>query len=367
MHQFVPALSPHDATGNHTLLLREALRKAGWRSEIFAEATHDELRGESIRVERYPSYAAPGDVLIYQFATSSMVGELVGQRSEPLVIDYHNITRPELYGAWDPPAERRSAEALDQLSELAPKAALGLAHSAFNERDLLAAGCKRTTVVPVLFDTDRIAAPVDPRIAERLSRAKTRGGADWLFVGRVVPPKAQHELVEALWAYRRLYDPFARLHLVGSAPAARYLGALRAYAADLGLREAVTLPGEVSEAALGAYYATADVYVSLSRHEGFGIPLVEAMAAGVPVVARDTGAVASTLGDAGLVLDWIAPGRVAAAVHRVVSDRALRDKLTAAGRCRAEHYVRDRAEAAILAALANVAGSPDVICERAAG
>jgi len=101
-------------------------------------------------------------------------------------------------------------------------------------------------------------------------------------VGRIVPSKAQHELVKALWAYRRLYDPAARLHLVGGTSSFAYLKALRGFVGELGLTEAVRMSGDVSDAALAAYFAAADVYLSLSVHEGFGVPLVEAMAAGCP-------------------------------------------------------------------------------------
>lgn len=360
VHQFVPALIPRDATGSHTLLLRQALRDAGWRSDIFAEATHDELLAESIPLDQYPQHAAPGDVLVYQLSTSSAVAEFLLARPEPLVLDYHNITRPELSEAWDPEPARRSAEGLRQLADLAPRSVLGLADSRFNEDDLVAAGCPRTAVVPVLVDLDRLVAPADRRTADRLAAAKATGGADWLFVGRVVPSKAAHDVVKALWAYRRLYDPAARLYLVGSTPSNRYLASLRAFVADLGLQEAVRITGEVSDEALAAHFEAADVYVSMSLHEGFGVPLLEAMQVGVPVVARPAGAVADTVGDAGLLLDRTDPTTVAAAVHRVLTDRALRDRLVAAGRDRVVVHSLADAGRRTVEAIATVAGAGNV-------
>ncbi|MGH9081735.1 MAG: glycosyltransferase family 4 protein [Acidimicrobiales bacterium] len=362
VHQFVPALIPRDATGSHTLLLRQALRAAGWRSEIFAEATHDELAGESHYYEEYGDHAEPGDVLVYQFATSSAVADYLLDRPEPLVLDYHNVTRPELLAAWDAEPARRSAEALRQLRRLAPRAALGIAVSAYNKRDLLAAGCRRTAVVPVLVDLDRLAAAPDPRVVERLAASKRQGGVDWLFVGRVVPSKAPHDAVKALWAYRRLYDPRARLHLVGATPSRRYLSALRAFVGELGLRGAVRVAGEVSDTALAGYYAAADAYVSTSRHEGFGIPLLEAMRAGVPVVALAAAAVPATVGPAGLLVDRPDPGRLAAAVHRVVTDGALRARLVAAGRDQVAAHGLDVSGRMAVAAIGEVAGEAPVPC-----
>jgi len=358
VHQFVPALLPRDATGSHTLLMRQALRDAGWRSEIFAEATHEELFGETIRVEEYPAHAAPGDVLVYQFSTSSMVADLLLDRPEPLVLDYHNVTHPELYASWDPVSESRSAAALEQLFRLAQRSALGMADSKFNEADLVAAGCPRTAVVPVLVDLDRLVAPPDRRVAAHLAAGKAGGGADWLFVGRLVPSKAQHDLVKALWAYRRLYDPSARLNLVGPTPSRRYLSSLRAFVADLGLSEAVHITGEVSDAALAAYFDAADVYVSLSVHEGFGVPLLEALRVSVPVVALRAGAVGETLGDAGLLLDRTEPVLVAAAVNRVLSDAGLRERLATAGHTRVGTHTLAGCGRLAVDAIASVAGPP---------
>jgi glycosyltransferase involved in cell wall biosynthesis len=358
VHQFIPTLNPRDATGSHTLLLRDILRAAGWRSEIFAEAIHDDLAAEAYKHWMYPEHAAPGDVHIYQFSTSSAVAAYLAERSEPLIVDFHNFTAPEHFRGWEPHSEVRAAQARDDLNLLAHRTDLGLADSHFNERELQRAGYRRTTVVPVLVDYRRIGAAPDPRVAAALGAAKATGGADFLFVGRIVPSKGQHELVKALWAYRRLYDPAARLHLVGGSSSFAYLKALRSYVGELGLGDAVRIAGDVSDAALAAYFAAADAYVSLSVHEGFGVPLIEAMAADVPVVTRDVGAVAETVGDAALLLAGTDPTYVAAALHRVRTDTALRAHLIAAGRARLPRYAADAVAPQLVAAVASVAGTP---------
>jgi len=361
VHQFIPTLNPRDATGSHTLLLRDILRRAGWRSEIFAEAIHDDLAAEAYKHWTYPDQAAAGDVAIYQFSTSSVVASFLAERTEPLIVDFHNFTAPEYFRGWEPHSEERAARARDDLALLAHRAELGLADSRFNERDLRRAGYHRTTVIPVLVDYRRVgaAAAPDARVAAELAAAKEEsGGTDILFVGRLVPSKGQHQLVAALWAYRRLYDPAARLHLVGGSSSFAYLKALRGFIADLGLVDAVRITGDVSDAALAAYFGAADAYLSLSAHEGFGVPLVEAMAAGVPVVARRVGAVAETVGDAALLLDGTDPAYVAAALHRVVADASLRRLLTDAGRRRLPAFGLDAVAPQLVEAVASVAGPP---------
>jgi glycosyltransferase involved in cell wall biosynthesis len=361
VHQFVPTLNPHDATGTHTLLLRDILRRAGWRSEIFAEAIHDELAAEAHKHWMYPEHAATGDVHIYQFSTSSAVAGFLAERSEPLIVDFHNFTGPEHFAGWEPHTEERAAKARDELTLLAERAVLGLADSDFNERDLQRAGYRRTTVIPVLVDYQRvgIGSGPDPRVAAELAATKASlGGTDILFVGRIVPSKAQHELVKAFWAYRRLYNPAARLHLVGGTSSFEYLKALRGFINDLGLADAVRITGEVSDSVLAAYFGAADAYLSLSAHEGFGVPLIEAMVAGVPVVARAVGAIAETVGDAALLLPSSDPSYVAAALQRVCTDEVLRQRLIAAGRRRVETFSVEAIAPRVVAAVASVAGAP---------
>lgn len=359
VHQFLPALNPHDATGTHTLKLREILREAGWRSEIFAEAVHDDLAAEAYKHWMYPEHAAAGDVAVYQFTTASAVAPYLAEHGLPLILDFHNFTSPELFAGWEPGNVARAAQAEEDLALLAPEAILGLARSAYSERTLRHAGCRRTEVVPVLADYGRVTATADPRVAAELAARRTvEGGADVLFVGRVVPSKAQHELVKALWTYRRLYDPAARLHLVGGTSSYEYSKSLYDFVEDLGLASAVRFTGEVSDGALAAYYAAADVFLSLSVHEGFGVPLVEAMTAGLPVVARGAGAVEQTVGDAALVLESGDPAYVAAALHRVCTDDALRRTLTHNGRRRAAELQGDEVGRQFVDAIAEVLGRP---------
>ncbi len=205
------------------------------------------------------------------------------------------------------------------------------------------------------------------RVLRRLRLAKTDGGIDLLFVGRLVPSKGQHQLVKALWAYRRLYDPKARLHLVGSTPSRTYLNALRSYIQDLGLTEAVRISGEVSDNALAAHYAEADIFLSLSVHEGFGVPLVEAMKAGLPVVALAEGAVSGTVAQAGLLINRTEPSYVAGVVAHLVAHPELRARLVAAGERRCEELSAERAGQLAVEAIATVAGPPPRRSEALAG
>ncbi len=147
--------------------------------------------------------------------------------------------------------------------------------------------------------------------------------------------------------YRRLYDERVRLHLVGSPVGSRYGEAMERFIGSLGLEASVHITGPVRPGELEAYFRIADAFVCASDHEGFCVPIVEAMAHGVPVVAGCSGpygggAVPETVADAGLLLDSKDPLRLAAAVHRVVTDPELRERLRSAGRRRAADFALDR-------------------------
>jgi len=330
VHQFVPALLPRDATGDHTLALRDALRSAGFESDIYVEAADDNLWHHATYFERYPERAKSGDILLYQLSTASPVAEFLLTRPERLVLDYHNITPASFYDGWEDHTSAKVALARLQMAELAPVAILGIADSAFNASELRQFGCRTTSVIPILVGIDDRAPVVDQAELDRLG-ALHGSGTVLLFVGRISPNKTQHHLVEALFLYRRWYDPDARLHLVGPAFTESYVKAVFAFADELGLSDAVRHGSHLSDAELAAWYADADVFVCLSEHEGFCIPLLEAMRSGLPIVAYAAGAVPETLGDAGLLLGSKRPSVVATAVDRIRRDRSLVDQLTAAG------------------------------------
>jgi len=339
--QVIPSLASRDAIGVHTRALTEALRAAGVESDIFyGNCTPDMASVGKPLVEL--GRASRNRWLLYQSSIGSPVYDVLATRTEPKLVNYHNITPASLLAPWEPNVGYEVSLGRTQLERLAPESRLAVADSAFNETELVEAGYHHTAVVPLLIDMTATGADPDPELAARLAGAKDRGGADLLFVGKISPHKAPHDLVKMLAVYRRLYDSQARLHLVGSPLGERYGPALAAFVDELGLAGAVSVTGSVSAAELEAYYQAADVFVCASDHEGFCVPLVEAMGHKVPVVAYGVTAVPETVGDAGLVLEDKEPLRFAAAVARVVADDKLRHKLAEAAARRVASFSLER-------------------------
>jgi L-malate glycosyltransferase len=295
--------------------------------------------------EPYTSWKpTPDAVVIYQMAIGSPVADRLTTDDVSLVIDYHNFTPVEFFASWEPPLTRGSQWGRAQLEVLAPRAVLGLADSSYNESELIAAGCATTQVAPILIDTTEFDRDLDPDLVDQL----TSPHPTWLFVGRIAPNKAQHDIIAALAAYHRHYDPTAQLRLVGGTSSPRYEAALRAYATDLGIAHAVDITGPVTPAELTAHYATADVFCCLSDHEGFCVPLLEAMHHQLPIVAHASTAIPETLGNAGLLLDDKQPTTVAAAAHRALTDTHLQHTLTTNATHRLEHFHLDNTRTTIL-------------------
>ena len=329
IHHFVPVLHRGDAVGRHTLRLRDATRRRGVRSEIFVDTVDDETADETVPVLSYPDRAEPGDVVVYQFATASAMAPWLAGRPETLVVNYHNVTPPELMAPWDNHLALGQLRAQGDLRLLAPRTALAVADSVYNEAHLAAAGFARTAVIS---PSAALHAAVTAAAGARGRRAAR--GTRWLAVGRVSPNKALESTVAALAVARAHGDPGATLQLIGKPATDSYVAALHRYVAELGLATAVEFAGHASDATVAAAYASADVLVVTSEHEGFCVPVVEAMAAGVPVVAFDQGAVPEVLGGAGVLVSDKDPYALAAAIAALLRDARRRDDLVAAGRQR---------------------------------
>ena len=346
VHQVVPSLLAGDAVGTHVLGLQQGLRQRGIVSDVFAEATIAETEALARpAAELLDGDRQPGTVLLYHFASGSGLADRLAERPEPLVVVSHNVTPPHLMAAWDPEVAWELVWARRQLAELAGRAELGIGVSEFNAADLRRVGYRRVAVAPVAIEPARWPSGT--------TGAHT-GAPVVLYVGRVAPNKGLLELVAALGVLRRVV-PDVRVVIVGSTESVpAYSRAVRSLASDLGVEEAVTLTGRLDDAGLAAAYASADVLCSLSVHEGFGVPLLEAMHAGVPVVARAAAAVPETAGGAALLLPDAEPSLVATALHRVLTDDDLSARLVEAGHRRVAATDSALPVEALLSALATL-------------
>lgn len=321
LHQFTVGAAPGDAITDHVLLLRRWLREDGFHSEIFAESIDPTLAGE---VHSYLKYrpVRPGEIIVLHHSIGSAVVDYLLSLDVRILLIYHNVTPVEFVRGVDPALAAQLEKGRAQLIDLAARTILGLGVSRYDELELQDAGFSPTGTLPIPLEESRYQVEPNPHLLERYQG----DGPNLLFVGRLIPNKRQEDLIRLLYYYHRIV-PSARLFLVGSPWVPVYADWLRDLAGELGLSEAVIFAGHVSQRDLVTYYHLADVYVSMSEHEGLGKPLIESMYFGVPVLAYAAAAVPETMGGAGVLFHKKDYEALAELVDIAVKNREFRERI----------------------------------------
>jgi len=341
IHQITPALLYGDALGNQVRALREVFQSWGYRSEVYTD--HADPR---LPYHGYPSselHAEPDDVIIFHYAVGSVLTEWVKDLPCRVLIYYHNITPIRLARGSDQWMRERLHQGRAELLWFKDRP-LTLAASEYNRRELCDLGFQNVHVVPYLIDFEQMRASAESPAGQRIvSRYRSDGWVNWLYVGRIVENKKQDDLIAAFNYYHRLINPHSRLLLVGhSLNNDFYRADLEVSIAMWSLRS-VELCGHVGlHEGLGGYYRSADVFVSMSEHEGFGIPMIEAMDFDVPVLAYKSSGVPFALNGAGVLFTEKRFDVVAELVHVVLSDDQLRARVIERQRQRVAELQHDQ-------------------------
>jgi L-malate glycosyltransferase len=352
--QWVPALHRGDEIGDSARLMRDAFRRWGHDADVWAPDIDPELAGDGRPYERFEQRAGAGpeDVVLLHYALPSpLTADLAGFPGRRVLL-HHNITPPEFFVPWDAEMVRICRLGREQVGTLRGRVDLALADSEFSRRELEALGFEKTGVLPIYLDFERYREPPNPVLMRQLDDERT----NLLFVGRLAPNKRQEDLLRLVSFWKRFLSPAVRLVLVGRPPRREtgegralrrhYQDALVAFAWEEGLRpEDVVFAGHVEHDELVACYASADLFVSMSEHEGFGVPPVEAMLMDVPVVARRAGAVPFTMGGAGVLFDGGDLALAAELGRRLLDDPDLREKVLAGQRRRLPAFAPAAVEA----------------------
>ncbi len=329
--QLVPAYHRGDAIGDEATHLRRFFRSLGAASDIHRLSCDRELEAESKDFGAFPAPAAT-DITILHFALPSPLTSAFRGLASKKVIIYHNVTAPEFFEAFSAELARICRLGREELASLAPVTDIALADSPFNARELAELGFKEARVFPLYVDFAKYEKPPNAFVHRLLRDDRT----NILFVGRVAPNKKIEDLIKVTFYYKKYISPLVRLIIVGktsSLPA--YYRSLVRLASEFHLQpEEVRFLGHVPDDELFAAYRAADVFLSLSEHEGFCLPLVESLVFDVPVVAYDATAVPDTLGDAGVLVREKRVDRLAELVAAAAHDPALRAKIVAGQRAR---------------------------------
>lgn len=331
--QVLCAAGPVDAVTGQALAWREQFQRWGWRGRDFSARMPRGMRRKHVRT--LGQFEPREGVVVIHFSGYGQGLERLFHSPRRTLLVYHNVTPEEWFWPHEPVEAVGCRLGREQLREFAPQADGLVAVSHFNADELRAISGRQAEVIPILFDRDRLGPPGAGQNAPE--RRGSRAGPTILFVGRLTPHKRQDLVIRAFAEYRRR-RPEARLMLVGH-PVSPAYGQALAELADGLAPGAVSFEAGLTVEELAERYRAADAFLCLSEHEGFCIPLLEAFHFGVPVLARDTGAVGEVTGDAGVLLsaeDDIAT--VAEALDIVVGDDELRQELRRRGEARLEAF-----------------------------
>ena len=325
IHQFAISVSPGDGISNGMMLTRKLLRLAGVKSDIYCIRPSEQMAGDILCMDDYSPGSA--DALLVHHGIGNPVEAWLRDLPEPKFMVFHNITPGELFPA-DHAIQPMLAHGWEQVDNWKHWLAGSIADSQQNLQDLLKRGysADNITEIPLLVDLERIQP-------HAVKRHDTPRPFTLLYVGRIMPHKNQLGLVEAFAVLLRSAQVPMQLYLVGGFTVPEYKNRIQERINELGIQSFVSLTGKVDDDTLTSLYRRSDLFVSLSLHEGFGMPLIEAMAHELPVLAYDApnSNVVNTMGSAGLLLDNPEPHLVAATIAQLMENPALRHNMRRRG------------------------------------
>ena len=336
IHQLLAGFSNGDAISNEARVLRGIFRRWGRASEIFCEHRRvlPELRADCRDLQAARAAVAPDDIVILHLSIGSDANLLFPDLRGRKVIIYHNITPPAFFRAVNEATAGHLERGRQQMALLAGAAEINLADSGFNAREIEALGYRDVRVLPITMDFAHLRQPPHRGILSRYQDGLT----NLLFVGRCVPNKRIEDLLHAFHYYQRYVNPESRLIHVGSfAGTEPYQAMLETLKKDLHL-ENVDFLGSIPDDQLRACYQASHVFLCMSEHEGFCIPVLEAMAADVPVLAFAEAAVPETMAGAGVLFHRKRFDEVAEMLHRLAASGPLRDAVLAGQRERIRRF-----------------------------
>lgn len=337
INQLLLTMSYGDAIGNAALNIKRCLNRRGVRSEIYAQNIHPFFKDSVIPAKHIPLDSH----VIYHMSIGCELSYRIPSFTGRRWMVYHNITPGRYYAKYDQELASFCEKGREELKFLMPHIHFALADSEYNRLELMQLGYLHHAVSPVIVAFDEYNRPPDHIMLYQLRSSKKR--KDVLFVGRLVPNKRIEDVMEAFAFYRNYMEPGARLFLVGYAAFSAYVNELKQLIAEKGYED-VYIVGHVPFEQLKAYYLNADLFLCMSEHEGFCVPLLEAMYFNVPIIARAGGAVEETLGGAGLLVSNKNVRQIAALMHQVTEDEELRRNIMSRQKERLKYFTRENTE-----------------------
>lgn len=296
IHQFTPSIALGDGVSNGLLYIQKLLKELNYDSNIYVAREHidKDVKHYIYHIDEYKP--AKNQILFYHHSIGHSYHDTIMQFEDKKVMIYHNITPPHFF-KHNKYIQELCILGREQLAKSSRYFVASIADSDYNAKELKSYNYQNITTLPLLVDQENQTAH---KPNQALSQ-KHKETYNIIFIGRVVSNKAQHRLIDLAYALKQKGIKNFKIFIIGGASEPSYMNFLHQYRKNLNLCDEVEITGKVSDEDLAAYYQEADLYLSLSNHEGFGIPLVEALRFDIPILAYDIGGISSTIPKEGLL------------------------------------------------------------------
>lgn len=315
--QVMNALDFGDGVSNEVINLYELLTEMGYETAIFSKWIHEKVFCYWNDIEKLR--LQPDDILLHHFSGESHILNEVLAGSCFRVMVYHNITPPSF---WDKNNHQKDPGEL-QIEKIKDHYDYFLGDSEFNLQCLQLLGVTGPSdILPIMIDFNKIDAVQRRELRENPQQKL------FLFVGRVAPNKKHEDIIDIFESYYKDINCNSKLIFAGNyADNTAYYTSLQAKLSALSCQKAVTFTGKVSDEELYNYYKNADIFLCMSEHEGFCIPLLESMYCGVPTIGYDACAVGATMGSAGILVSNKNPQLLARLAHVLLTQADIREQI----------------------------------------
>ncbi len=361
-NQLVHTLSYGDAISSEAITIKNLLREQGWQSDIYCLHVHPKLENDCQLIDKFNS-GDKGDLLLHYSLGSPLNKIFEDYREGSKYLMYHNLTPPKWFEGYNRRVYDDLIDGAEELPRVGAAADCLIGVSDYNCEDLQRRGLPGAKKLPIPFDDNKWSLEANSGIKAAL---KGHGGKNFLHVGRIAPNKCIHDILKTFYFYHHKVSNKSRLWIVGNdSDCELYSLELRRMVSEFNLKGAVEFVGSVSDCELKAFYQNSDAYICMSEHEGFCVPLIEAMYFKLPVLAFNSSAIGETLGPAGLLIEEKAPELVAELLAALSFDSTLRDRLISSGLDQLQRFSLDNFRESLFSIIESYSGSLPVQGNRA--
>lgn len=341
VHQFHQSARLGDAIGNDMVEIRTILRDSGYSSEIFSRDIDPKMEG--VRDYRdYKMFSSSENILLlhYSIGLGPELLNFIKSLPDKKILIYHNITPPQFFQGIDSTMEYYTMMGLEELKQLRGIVEIALGDSEYNRKELEKLGFRESYILPIFVDLEKYNVLADKKIIDKYGDDQV----NILFVGRIAPNKKIEDVIKSFYCYKKYINGQSRLLLVGDySIESSYYQDLKSLIERLGIKD-VNFAGHVSFEELVAYYRSADIFITMSEHEGFCVPLIESMYFDIPIVAYNSTAVPLTLGGSGILINEKNYPEIAEVLNLLIENQELRQKVIKKQRERLKDFNRDNSK-----------------------